>query len=92
MKERPSCVQYGVAVFNSPKHTGGPTDVYLGIDQHRKPLTVCIRDEQGDLLLRRQVSTKRDLVRAFFEQLRERTRDHGGFVATLEICGFCRRD
>ena len=61
---------------------------YLGIDQDRKQLTVCIRDEQGDLVLRRQVSTEWDRVRAFFGQLREQSDDHGGFVAIVEICGF----
>jgi transposase len=61
---------------------------YLGIDQHRKQLTVCIRNEQGDLVLRRQVSTKWERVRAFFEQLREQSDPEGGFVAILEVCGF----
>ena len=31
--------------------------LYLGIDQHRKQLTVCIRNESGDVIFRRQVST-----------------------------------
>jgi len=39
--------------------------LYLGIDQHRKQLTVCVRNEEGDILLRRQVSTDWDRVRAF---------------------------
>jgi len=29
--------------------------LYLGIDQHRKELTVCVRNEQGDAILRRRV-------------------------------------
>jgi predicted NBD/HSP70 family sugar kinase len=32
--------------------------LYLGIDQHRKELTVCVLDEQGEIVLRRQVSTQ----------------------------------
>ena len=41
--------------------------LYVGIDQHRKQLTVSIRDESGDVVLRRQVSTQWDKVRAFFK-------------------------
>ena len=25
--------------------------LYLGIDQHRKQLTVCVRNEEGDVIL-----------------------------------------
>jgi hypothetical protein len=32
--------------------------LYVGIDQHRKQLTVNIRDESGNVLVRRQVSTQ----------------------------------
>ena len=62
--------------------------LYLGIDQHRKQLTVNIRDEQGDVVLKRQVSTEWDRVRKFFEELRERAEPEGGFLAIVEICGF----
>ena len=31
--------------------------LYLAIDQHSKQLTVNLRDEQGQILVRRQVST-----------------------------------
>ena len=44
--------------------------LYIGIDQHRKQLTVCIRNEQGDIILRRQVSTEWDRVRAFWAEIR----------------------
>jgi hypothetical protein len=40
--------------------------LYLAIDQHRKQLTVNLRDEAGQILLRRQVSTRWEPVRAFF--------------------------
>ena len=30
--------------------------LYLGIDQHAKQITVCVRSEEGDAVLRRQVS------------------------------------
>jgi hypothetical protein len=32
--------------------------LYLAIDQHRKQLTVNLRNEQGDVLVKRQVSTE----------------------------------
>jgi transposase len=62
--------------------------LYLGIDQHRKQLTVNIRDEDGDVLLKRQVSTEWERVRRLFEELRQRAEAEGGFVAIVEICGF----
>ena len=54
--------------------------LYLGIDQHRKQLTVSIRNEAGDVILRRQVSTERDRVRAFIDELR--TGSTAGFSNT----------
>lgn len=59
--------------------------VYLGIDLHLKQLTVCIRNEQGDVTLRRQVSTRPHKVREFLDELRQHD---GGYVAILEVCGF----
>ena len=32
--------------------------LYLAIDQHRKQLTVNLRNEAGDVILKRQVSTE----------------------------------
>ena len=62
--------------------------LHLGIDQHRKQLTVNLRNENGDVVLKRQVSTKWDRVMQFFEQLVEMARKQGGFVAIVEVCGF----
>jgi transposase len=62
--------------------------LYLGIDQHRKQLTVSIRNEAGDVTLRRQVSTEWDRVRAFFEEVRREAEPEGGFAAIVEVCGF----
>lgn len=63
--------------------------LYLGIDLHRKQMTVCLRDEEGEILLRRQVSTRWKKVGEFFTQLGEDARKQGGgFVVILEICGF----
>jgi transposase len=62
--------------------------LYLGIDQHRKQLTVSIRNEAGDVVLRRQVSTEWSRVRAFFEEFRRLAEPAGGFAAIVEVCGF----
>ncbi len=62
--------------------------LYLAIDQHRNQLTVNLRGENGDILLRRQVSTQWEKVRDFFEDLRMRAQSEGGFVTILEVCGF----
>jgi transposase len=61
---------------------------YLGIDQHRKQLTVSVRNEAGDAVLRRQVSTEWARVRGFFDELQRLALPEGGFAAIVEICGF----
>jgi transposase len=62
---------------------------YLGIDQHARQLTISLRDDSGDVVQARQVSTQPDKVQAFFQQLtRERLHDGESFVAVLEVCGF----
>ncbi len=62
--------------------------LHLGIDQHRKQLTVNLRNENGDVVLKRQVSTEWERVMLSFEQLVEMARDQDGFVAVVEVCGF----
>src|SRR5215831_14835715 len=63
--------------------------LYLGIDQHARQLTISLRDDSGDVLQARQVSTQPEKVNAFFQQLtRERLRGGKSFVAVLEVCGF----
>jgi transposase len=62
--------------------------LYLAIDQHRKQLTVNLRDEAGDVILKRQVSTEWGRVRKFLEEVRQRSMPEGGFVAIVEVCGF----
>jgi transposase len=61
---------------------------YLGIDQHRKQLTVNLRNESGDVVLRRQVSTRTAKVEAFLLELAELTSADGGYLVILEVCGF----
>jgi transposase len=62
--------------------------LYLAIDQHRKQLTVNLRDEQGDVLLRRQVSTRWAEARAFFADIQRRGQEAGGWIVIVEVCGF----
>jgi transposase len=63
--------------------------LYLGIDQHARQITISLRDEGGDVLQGRQVSTQPDKIDAFLQQLTcERLPNEGAFVAVLEVCGF----
>jgi transposase len=62
--------------------------LYLAIDQHRKQLTVNLRNEAGDVILKRQTSTEWARVREFMEEVRKRSVPEGGVVAIVEICGF----
>ena len=63
--------------------------LYLGIDQHARQITISLRDENGDVLQARQVSTQPEKINAFFQQLtRERLQNGESFVAVLEVCGF----
>ena len=62
--------------------------LYLAIDQHRKQLTVNLRNESGDVVLKRQVSTEWPRVRKFLEEVQQQSRSEGGFVVILEVCGF----
>jgi transposase len=63
--------------------------LYLGIDQHARQITISLRDENGDVVQARQVSTRSEKIHAFFQQLtRERLRSDESFVAVLEVCGF----
>src|SRR5690242_20193561 len=63
--------------------------LYLGIDQHGRQITVSLRDDSGDVVQARQLSTQPEKVHAFFQQLtRERLHDGESFVAVLEVCGF----
>src|ERR1700720_1138097 len=63
--------------------------LYLGIDQHARQITLSLRDENGDVLQARQVSTQPEKVNAFFQRFtRERLRNGESLVAVLEVCGF----
>jgi hypothetical protein len=63
--------------------------LYLGIDKNSRQLTISLRDDNGDVLQARQVSTKPEKINEFFQKLtRERLRNGESFVAILEVCGF----
>jgi transposase len=62
--------------------------LYLAIDQHSKQLTVNLRNEAGQILLRRQVSTRGEAPRQFLEDVRQRSLAEGGYVTIIEVCGF----
>ena len=56
--------------------------LYLAIDQHAKQITVCVRNEEGGTVLRRQVSTRPETIEAFFGQFTEMDAE---FMAILEV-------
>ena len=63
--------------------------LYLGIDQHARQITISLRNEDGDVVQARQVSTRPSKIESFFRQLtRERLPNDEPFVAILEVCGF----
>jgi transposase len=62
--------------------------LYMGIDQHRKQLTVNVRDEGGDVMIKRQISTQWERVLEFFDHLAELAAAQEGFMAVIEVCGF----
>lgn len=62
--------------------------LYLAIDQHRKQLTISLRDEAGNVILKRQVSTEWAKVHKFLAYVRDLAASVGGFVTIVEVCGF----
>jgi transposase len=63
--------------------------LYLGIDQHARQNHGSLRDENGDVLQARQVSTQPEKINAYFQRLtHERLGSGESFVAVLEVCGF----
>jgi transposase len=61
--------------------------LYLGIDLHSKQLTINLRGEDGEVLKRRQVSTRGDEPREFLQEVAEQAGNEG-YVAIVEVCGF----
>jgi len=66
--------------------------LYLGIDQHARQITISLRDENGDVLQARQVSTEPEKINAYFQRLtRERLRNGEPFVKPTNAIGCCVR-
>ena len=61
---------------------------YLGCDQHARQITVCLRNEAGDAVLKRQVSTKPEKIAEFLDELVGLTESDGSYMAIVEVCGF----
>jgi transposase len=62
--------------------------LYLAIDQHKHQLTVNVRNEQGDVIQKGQVSTDRADIDEFFGTFVKKARRHRGYMAIVEVCGF----
>src|SRR5215469_16910293 len=96
MKERSSWILAGYGVSRcedrQPILSHGTQEdhvmLYTGIDQHSKQITVSVRNEAGDVILRRQVSTRWAKMDAFVEEMKQHLTAHGGVLAVVEVCGF----
>jgi transposase len=62
--------------------------LYLAIDQHKNQMTINIRNEQGDVIQKGQVSTNHTDVDEFFDTFVKKARKHRGYMAIVEVCGF----
>ena len=62
--------------------------LYMGIDQHSKQLTIDLGNEEGNLVMHRQVSTEWEPLKKFLAELRDLAEPQGGYVAIIEVCGF----
>ncbi|MDO5577416.1 MAG: IS110 family transposase [Fibrobacter sp.] len=62
--------------------------LYLAIDLHKKQITVNLRNEEGSVLLKKQISTNHTKIDEFFKSLAETSAPVGGFMAIYETCGF----
>ena len=60
--------------------------LYMGDDLHGKQMTVEVRNEAGDVVVRRQVSMRPAKVDEFLEQLHQI--GDGKYVVLMEVCGF----
>jgi hypothetical protein len=62
--------------------------LFLGIDLHLRQMTISLRNQGGNVLLRRQVSTRWPKLEEFREPLRQVAAGGEKYVAILEVCGF----
>lgn len=62
--------------------------LYLAIDQHKEQLTVNLRNEKGDVILKDQISTNHAKINDFFDKLSRQAGRCRGYMAIVEVCGF----
>jgi transposase len=62
--------------------------LYLAIDQHKHQLTINIRNEQGEVMQKGQISTNHADIDDFFVPFSKKARKHRGYMAIVEVCGF----
>src|SRR5260370_25932255 len=62
--------------------------VDLGHRRPRQELAVNLRQEDGGVVLGRQVSTRWPAVRAFLAEVQARSAAAGGYLVIVEVCGF----
>jgi len=62
--------------------------LYLAIDQHKNQLTINIRNEQGDVMQKGQISTNHAEIDDFFVALVKKARKHRGYMAIVEVGSF----
>ncbi len=83
-----SCDMSGLDLFDIDERvalSGKSHLLFLGIDQHARQLTILLRNQQGDVLLARQVSTRPEKFLQFFDQLTQCCAKHNeSFIAVLE--------
>jgi len=62
--------------------------LYLAIDQHKHQMTINVRNEQGDVIQKGQISTNHADIDDFFVALVKKARKHRGYMAIVEVCSF----
>lgn len=77
------------ASFKTKHYHALISGAHLGIDQHARQITISLRDDSGDVLQARQVSTRPEKIQEFFTKLtRECIAKGESFIAVVEVCGF----
>jgi hypothetical protein len=58
--------------------------LYVAVDQHAKQVTVAVRNHLGEDVSKRQISTRPEKIKEFFDRVVEMDAE---FMAILECCG-----
>ena len=59
--------------------------LYLAIDQHKHHLTINIRNEQGEVMQKGQISTNHAEIDEFFVAFAKKARKHRGSMSIAEV-------